>query len=71
MNDTVDFVTNMHEELGEHYQRIMLKHKGTISADTALQVAATLTAAQNHATYTYLLKTEIAALRHVIATQAK
>ncbi len=63
MSEAADFVTVMHDDLGEHYQRLMLKHKGNISADTALQVAATLTAAQNQAVYLSMLQDEVATLR--------
>ena len=63
MSEGTDFVTAMHDDLGEHYQRLMMKHKGNISADTALQAAAILTAAQNNAVYTTLLQDEIKTLR--------
>ncbi|MGB2924827.1 MAG: hypothetical protein WBB82_05970 [Limnothrix sp.] len=63
MSESNDFVTALHEDLGEHYQTIMMQHKGNISGDTALQVAAMLTAAQSNAAYTSLLQEEIANLR--------
>ena len=63
MSEEIDFITAMHNDLGEHYQRLMLKHKGNISADTALHAAAMLTAAQNNAVYTTMLQEEIKNLR--------
>jgi hypothetical protein len=66
MSEATDFVTAMHDNLGEHYQLLMMKHKGDISADTALHVAALLTAAQNHAAYTTMLQEEIATLRKAL-----
>lgn len=66
MSEATDFVTMMHDDLGEHYQRIMMNHKGNISADTALHVAGMLTAAQSNATYTNLLQEEIATLRKAL-----
>lgn len=66
MSEATDFVTAMHDSLGEHYQLLMLKHKGDISADTALHVAALLTTAQNNAAYTSLLQEEIATLRKAL-----
>lgn len=66
MSEANDFVTAIHEDLGEHYQRIMMTHKGNISADTALHAAAILTAAQNNAAYTSLLQTEIETLRKAL-----
>ena len=63
MSDSPDFITAMHDDLGEHYQRLMMKHKGNISADTALHVAATLTAAQSNAAYMSMLQDEVTTLR--------
>lgn len=66
MSESNDFVTAMHNDLGEHYQHIMLKHKGNISADAALHVAAILTAAQSNAAYTSMLQIEIETLRKAL-----
>lgn len=66
MSESADFVTAIHDDLGEHYQLLMMKHKGNISGDVALQVAAMLTAAQNHAAYTSLLQDEISNLRKTL-----
>ena len=63
MNEATDFVTAMHDDLGEHYQLLMMKHKGNISPDTALHAAAILTAAQTNALYTNQLQEEVATLR--------
>ncbi len=71
MSEATDFVTAMHDDLGEHYQLLMLKHKGNISADTALHVAALLTAAQNNAVYTSQLQEEVATLRKAMVAIEK
>lgn len=63
MSESPDFIDMMHDDLGEHYQRIMMKHKGNVSSDAALHAAAILTAAQSNAAYTAMLQGEIETLR--------
>lgn len=62
---TMDFETALHDDLGNHYQRIMRKYKN-IAPEQALQAAATLTAAQTHATYLTMVQGEINLLRRAL-----
>ncbi|MBV5260018.1 hypothetical protein FLX56_16505 [Synechococcus moorigangaii CMS01] len=66
MSEFADFMSIMHDDLGEHYQRIMMTYKGNISPETAFQAAAVLTAAQSNATYTSQLQREIESLRKTL-----
>ena len=71
MNEATDFVSAMHDDLGEHYQLLMMKHKGNISPDTALHAAAILTAAQSNAIYTSQLQGTVATLHDEVTTLRK
>ncbi|BAW97486.1 hypothetical protein NIES970_24380 [[Synechococcus] sp. NIES-970] len=66
MSEFADFVSMMHDDLGEHYQRIMMTYKGNITADAAFHAAAILAAAQSNATYTSQLQSELESLRKTL-----
>lgn len=61
----MDFETALHEDLGNHYQRIMKKYK--ITPEAALHIAGMLTAAQTQASYLAMLKAEMTAIRALLA----
>ena len=62
----MDFESMLHEDLGNHYQRILKKYKN-VPPEKALEIAAILTAAQTQSTYIHSLQSEIINLRKTLA----